>query len=42
VLRGGRVQEAGAIETVLHDPQHPYTRELIDAVPTIGAPPLVA
>jgi ABC-type glutathione transport system ATPase component len=42
VLRGGRVQEAGTIGAVLHHPQHPYTRELIAAVPTLGAPPLYA
>ncbi len=33
VLYGGSVVEAGAIETVVKQPQHPYTRLLIDSIP---------
>jgi peptide/nickel transport system ATP-binding protein len=34
VLHGGRVMEVGATEQVIHDPRHPYTRALIQAVPS--------
>lgn len=34
VLHGGQVMEVGAAEAVIHDPRHPYTRALIDAVPS--------
>ncbi len=34
VLHGGRIMEVGATEQVIHDPQHPYTKALIDAVPS--------
>jgi peptide/nickel transport system ATP-binding protein len=33
VMYGGRIVEAGAPETVLSAPVHPYTRALLDAVP---------
>lgn len=33
VLRHGGVVESGAVEQVFHDPQHEYTRTLLDAVP---------
>ena len=33
VLYGGRVAEAGAIESVVKHPQHPYTQLLIDSIP---------
>ena len=29
----GRVVESGAASDVLHDPQHPYTRALVAAIP---------
>ena len=31
VLKRGEVQEEGTTEQILHDPQHPYTRELMSA-----------
>lgn len=35
VLRGGAVVEAGLTREVLDNPQHPYTRQLIAAVPVV-------
>lgn len=39
VMRHGTVVEQGAAAAVLSNPQHPYTRALLDANPTIGDPP---
>ncbi|CAB1214261.1 dipeptide ABC transporter ATP-binding protein [Acinetobacter bouvetii] len=33
VLHHGKVLEQGPIEQILHQPQHPYTRSLLDALP---------
>lgn len=38
VMRGGRVVEHGATETVLAAPADPYTRELLRSVPVMGEP----
>jgi len=35
VMRGGRLVEKGSVEDVFSDPQHEYTRRLLDAVPRI-------
>jgi peptide/nickel transport system ATP-binding protein len=36
IMYAGRVVEYGDTESVFADPQHPYTRMLIDSLPTIG------
>jgi peptide/nickel transport system ATP-binding protein len=33
VLRAGRVVEAGPVSTVFGHPRHPYTRDLLEAIP---------
>ncbi len=38
VMYGGHVVETGPTETVLADPQHPYTQLLLEAVPDPRAP----
>ncbi|MEV6007901.1 ABC transporter ATP-binding protein [Streptomyces sp. NPDC051976] len=39
VMRHGRVVESGSTASVLTDPQHPYTRLLLDSVPRPGWDP---
>jgi peptide/nickel transport system ATP-binding protein len=36
VLRRGQVVEDGTVEQIFSQPQHPYTRELLDAIPRIS------
>ena len=38
VMLYGEIVEEGAVERVFRDPQHPYTRRLLEAVPRIGQP----
>ncbi len=38
VMRHGRIVEIGAAQRVLTQPQHPYTRELLAAVPSLVPP----
>ena len=49
VMYAGRLVELGRAEDVLHDPRHPYTKSLIEAVPKLdgempfglpGSPPM--
>src|SRR6266404_1643873 len=35
VMRAGKFVETGAVEQILHRPTHPYTRELLAAVPEL-------
>jgi peptide/nickel transport system ATP-binding protein len=45
VMYAGRIVETGSVRTVFDDPQHPYTKRLLDSLPVIGgerglAPPI--
>ncbi|GAA1997516.1 ABC transporter ATP-binding protein [Nakamurella flavida] len=37
VMKDGRIVESGTADEVFHRPQHPYTIQLLDAVPHLGA-----
>lgn len=41
VMKDGRVVERGTADEIFHRPQHPYTRQLLDAVPHLGVSALV-
>jgi peptide/nickel transport system ATP-binding protein len=45
VMYAGRIVETGSVRAVFDDPQHPYTKRLLDSLPVIGgerglAPPI--
>jgi peptide/nickel transport system ATP-binding protein len=37
VMKSGRIVEAGTVDEIFNRPSHPYTRELLAAVPHLGA-----
>ena len=39
VMRQGEIVETGPARDILNHPSHPYTRQLLDAVPPLKAPP---
>jgi len=38
IMYGGEIAETGSIAEVFGEPQHPYTRRLLGAFPTVGGP----
>jgi len=41
VMYLGRIVEEGEVEAIVERPHHPYTRALLDAVPSLAAPAIV-
>jgi len=37
VMRAGRIVEDAPVDTIFHAPAHPYTAELLRAVPRLAA-----
>jgi oligopeptide/dipeptide ABC transporter ATP-binding protein len=38
VMYGGHIVETGPVETIYHEPEHPYTRALLNSVPRVDGP----
>lgn len=38
VMYLGRVMETGPVDDIFHNPQHPYTRALLESIPSVHAP----
>ncbi|GAB3602287.1 dipeptide ABC transporter ATP-binding protein [Microbacterium aureliae] len=36
VMKNGEVVESGTVDAIFHDPQHPYTQQLLASVPHLG------
>jgi peptide/nickel transport system ATP-binding protein len=41
VMYLGRVVEEGSVDAIFHDPKHPYTKALLQSIPSIGSTPRV-
>jgi peptide/nickel transport system ATP-binding protein len=41
VMYLGRVVEEGNVDDIFHDPKHPYTKALLQSIPSIESPPRV-
>jgi peptide/nickel transport system ATP-binding protein len=41
VMYLGRVVEQGKVDDIFHDPKHPYTKALLQSIPSIGSVPRV-
>src|SRR3954469_24559241 len=41
VMYLGRVVEKGPVDDIFHNPQHPYTRALLESIPSVNATPRV-
>jgi len=41
VMYLGRIVEQGKVDDIFHNPKHPYTRALLQSIPSIEAPPRV-
>jgi oligopeptide/dipeptide ABC transporter ATP-binding protein len=37
VMYGGHIVETGPVETIYHEPEHPYTRALLNSVPALDS-----
>jgi oligopeptide/dipeptide ABC transporter ATP-binding protein len=37
VMYGGHIVESGPVETIYHEPEHPYTKALLNSVPELDA-----
>ena len=37
VMHAGRIVEMGPVLEIFHNPQHPYTRGLLSAIPRLGS-----
>jgi peptide/nickel transport system ATP-binding protein len=42
VMYLGRVVEMGPVDAIFHDPRHPYTKALLQSIPSIDSTPRVA
>jgi oligopeptide/dipeptide ABC transporter ATP-binding protein len=38
VMKGGRIVEQRSVDELFRDPQHPYTKTLLEAIPRIEFP----
>jgi peptide/nickel transport system ATP-binding protein len=41
VMYLGRVVEQGAVDAIFHDPKHPYTKALLQSIPSIDSKPRI-